>query len=239
MSKPTILALFNTSDYVHTPWLNDRRFNCVSVDWTETDHSGAHRTPTEGHTILNIDLSRPLAVKAVRDSLDALNMAQPSLVISFAPCTDMAVSGAAHFAKKRAQDPMFQHKAVAMATLATRFDCPYAVENPVSVLATMWRKPDLYWNPADFGHCCPLGAHPIAPEIYPAQDAYNKKTCLWVGNGFQLPQPAPVPVAMKQNPGHVKLGGKSAKTKYLRSLTPRGFAQAVYNANVEVVLRSV
>jgi hypothetical protein len=33
------------------------------------------------------------------------------------------------------------------------------------------------------------------------------------------------------NPAHQKLGGKSARTKYIRSLTPRGFSQAVFEAN--------
>lgn len=32
-----------------------------------------------------------------------------------------------------------------------------------------------------------------------------------------------------------KLGGKSLKTKNIRSATPRGFARAVYQANKEII----
>jgi hypothetical protein len=43
-------------------------------------------------------------------------------------------------------------------------------------------------------------------------------------------------VERSQLHGHLKLGGKSARTKYIRSLTPRGLARAIYEANVEAVL---
>ena len=33
------------------------------------------------------------------------------------------------------------------------------------------------------------------------------------------------------NPCHKMLGGKSARTKYIRSLTPRGMSRAIYLAN--------
>ena len=58
---------------------------------------------------------------------------------------------------------------------------------------------------------------------------------LWTGNGFVLPQPHPVLPTGDDNPGWAKLGGKSARTKHIRSLTPRGFARAVYLANRDVV----
>ena len=35
----------------------------------------------------------------------------------------------------------------------------------------------------------------------------------------------------KNNPGWKKCGGKSTRTKNIRSATPRGFAQAVFEAN--------
>lgn len=237
--KPTILFLFNSSDYAVQPWLSDGGFNCVSVDYDDTDHSGAHRTPTEGHTVFNIDLSTRWARGRVLAALDASGMAHPSLVLSFAPCTDLAVSGAAHFASKLARDPDCQNRAVRMARLASEFDCPYAVENPVSVLATLWRKPDVYWHPWHFAGQCPEGPHPEFPDVIPERDMYNKKSCLWTGNGFRAPlktQPDTKKPVEKDFPGHVKLGGKSARTKYIRSLTPRGFAQAVYNANKDEVL---
>jgi len=237
--KPTVLFLFNSSSYAVAPWLDDGGFNVVSVDYDDTDHSEAHREPVEGHTVLNYDLSQYGAVADVRAMLYANGMPEPSLVVSFAPCTSLAVSGAAHYAAKAAVNPNFQHEAVAMARLAEQFDCPYMVENPVSVLATMWRKPEMYWHPYDFGYLCPEGPHPEFPEVIPPRDLYPKKTGLWAGNGFRLPLKAPVPSSMvvpKDFPGHTKLGGKSARTKYIRSLTPRGFAQAVYEANRDEIM---
>lgn len=241
--KPTILFLFNSSDYAVRPWLDDGRFNVVSVDYDDTDHAQAHRVMiggTEtGHYRLNIDLSSTHAVDAVQWALEARGLAQPSLAVSFAPCTDLAVSGAKHFASKLERDPDCQNRAVRMAKLASEFNCPYAVENPVSVLATLWRKPDMYWHPCHFANDCPEGPHPEFPGIIPEGDMYFKKSCLWTGNGFVLPRRSSwaTPVA-GDNPGWAKLGGKSARTKYIRSLTPRGFANALYLANCEQIMQN-
>jgi hypothetical protein len=66
------------------------------------------------------------------------------------------------------------------------------------------------------------------PEIIAARDAYPKKTCLWTGGGFLLPPMKPVEVRPGYSDQHHKLGGKSIKTKNIRSATPRGFARAVF-----------
>ena len=234
--KPTVLILFNRSDYAPRPWLDDGGFNVVSVDYSDTDHSGAHRDTTGDHVRLSIDLSQGDAVYMVQWHLRTMGMAQPSLVVSFAPCTDLAVSGAKHFARKLEQDPQCQDRAVRMAKLASEFGCPYAVENPVSVLATLWRKPNHYWHPCYFAGYCPPGEHPEFPGIIPEQDRYHKKSCLWTGNGFVMPSPSFLAPLEGANPGWEKLGGKSARTKYIRSLTPRGFAQAVYVANRDNIM---
>ena len=73
--------------------------------------------------------------------------------------------------------------------------------------------PRLTFNPCDFG------------------DAYTKRTLLW--GEFTLPQKTPVePVRVcSQGSWIQKLGGKSARTKMLRSMTPAGFARAFFEAN--------
>lgn len=232
MSKPVALFLFNSSTYAVEPWL-EQGIHCVSVDYDDTDHSAARdeQRSTELHTRLSIDLSQPFAMYHVKHACREKGL-EPSIVVSFAPCTDLAVSGAAHFERKRQADPLFQEKAVGMAMLASKFGVPYAIENPVSVLSSQWRKPDMYWHPWEFARYCPLGPHPEAPELYPEQDRYNKKSCLWTGNGFVLPTKRPLAPLESVNPGHRALGGKSARTKHLRSLTPRGFASAVCEANM-------
>jgi hypothetical protein len=110
---------------------------------------------------------------------------------------------------------------------------------------TLWRKPDHAFHPCEFGGYLPADdKHPRWPEYIAPRDAYTKKTCLWVGGGFQMPtlRPvAPVVVSYTKEDGSVtsgslqfgKLGGKSMKTKNIRSATPRGFARAVFLANAE------
>lgn len=46
-----------------------------------------------------------------------------------------------------------------------------------------------------------------------------------------MPDKKPVYVEEGYSLQHKKLGGKSAKTKQIRSETPRGFARAVFEAN--------
>ena len=109
---------------------------------------------------------------------------------------------------------------------------PYMIENPVSVLSSLWRKPDHVFHPCAYGGYLPENdKHPVFPDIIPPRDAYSKKTCLWTGNGFVMPEPNQVLPEGDSNPGWAKLGGKSSRTKMIRSLTPRGFAKAVMLAN--------
>lgn len=111
-------------------------------------------------------------------------------------------------------------------------EIPWMLENPaVSFLNTMWRRPDHKFDPCDFGGYLPDGdVHPRFPGIYPGRDAYRKKTGLWVGGGFKMPVAMPVE-APKGFPGFLKAGGKSARTKEIRSITPRGLARGVYLFN--------
>ena len=110
---------------------------------------------------------------------------------------------------------------------------PYFIENPVSVLSTLWRKPDYSFHPFEYGgYIEPDEAeHPKWPDYIAPMDAYPKKTCLWTGGGFTMPTISPVEPEAGHSRQHLKLGGKSQKTKNIRSATPRGFAQAVFNAN--------
>lgn len=176
----------------------------------------------------------------VRDIIDL----RPRFVACFAPCTDLAGSGAKHWAKKLAADPECQNFAVDKVRLAERIGeatgAAWFTENPVGAVSTLWRKPDLIFDPCDFGRYLPVDdVHPEYPQYFPPRDAYTKRTCLWYGGGFVAPPFAAVePVFEYDSKGRKwswiakRLGGKSAKTKRIRSKTPRGFAAAValYNA---------
>ena len=236
--KPTILFLFNSSTYAVQPWLDDGGFECVSVDHDTSDHSGTHRA-IEGHPRhhrLNVDLAGHKAADIVDIELDVLGLEAPSFILSFAPCTDLAVCGARHFEGKRKVDPEFQHKAVRMARLVEHWACPSIVENPVSVLASMWKKPTGYVHPWHFSWVCPSGPHPEFPQVIPENDLYNKKTGLWCQNGAVMPKQVTLKGPTEVFPGWALLGGKSARTKYIRSLTPRGMAQGIYLSNRDNIL---
>lgn len=229
IERPLILALFNSSPYAVMPWLEDGGFDVVSVDHTSTDHSRAQSAWEHSrHRHLDLDLEPQGAYARL---VNALEGRRPALVLSFPPCTDLAVSGARHFRQKLARDPDCQLRAVRMATLGALWGCPYIIENPVSVLSTLWRAPDYYWDPCDYAGYCPEGPHPEFPDVIPENDRYKKRTGAWIGHGFIRPEPLWQFPAGQSNPGWARLGGKSARTKYIRSLTPRGWAQAVYEAN--------
>ena len=160
----------------------------------------------------------------------------PEIIFGFPECTDLAVSGAAHFQKKRLADPLFQVKAVDNALLVrdlgNQWGCKWAFENPVSVIATKYRKPDFYFHPWEYGgYITGDGVHPTYPDYIAPFDAYPKYTAIWHGNGFVEPERKPVAVKPGYSTQHRKLGGKSLKTKNIRSATPRGFAEAVFQAN--------
>ena len=159
-----------------------------------------------------------------------------SFVFGFPECTDLAVSGAAHFSNKRDNNPFFQDEALVLVALTREvgesLSCPWALENPVSVISTMWRKPDYKFHPYEYGGYLPVeDVHPTYPEYIKPRDAYPKKTCIWSSDDFIVPVKKPVDVEPGFSDQHKKLGGKSLKTKNIRSATPRGFAQAVFESN--------
>lgn len=175
------------------------------------------------------------------DMLDIATVAyvirlKPVFIASFPPCTDVAVCGALHFAKKRAIDPLFQTKAVQLfripEMIANVVGCSWFSENPASMISTLWRKPDHKFHPWQYGGYLPVDdVHPRWPDYLPPRDAYPKYTWIWSGNSFIMPTKQEVTDVHDDYPGWKKLGGKSAKTKQIRSETPRGFARAVYEAN--------
>jgi len=154
------------------------------------------------------------------------------------PCDDLSVSGNAWIKKKAKANPSFQveasQHAQAVSMLGSLLEVPYLIENPVSRLATLWRKPDYYFHPFEYGGYIPEAEaiHPNYPDHIAPRDAYSKKTCLWTSDNFVMPIKKPVECeTFGQSRQHRLLGGKSLKTKNIRSATARGFAKAVFEAN--------
>lgn len=94
------------------------------------------------------------------DALEIIKM-RWDLIIAHPPCTDLAVSGAAWFKEKQADGR--QQAAIEFFMKFVNADCEHiAVENPVCIMSTQYRKPDQIIQPWMFGH----------PE--------KKATCLWL-----------------------------------------------------------
>ena len=117
-----------------------------------------------GHDAISCDLlpsedNSPHHVQG--DLLALLGRERFDLAIFHPPCTHLAVSGARHFAAKRAdgrQQDALDFVGKLMACKVPR----WALENPVSILSSHFRKPDQIIQPWQFGH------------------GETKATCLWI-----------------------------------------------------------
>ena len=83
------------------------------------------------------------------------------MMIAFPPCTHLATSGARWFKEKR-EDGRQQQGIDFFMALATANIEKIAIENPIGIMSTQWRKPDQIVQPYEYGH-----------------DA-SKATCLWL-----------------------------------------------------------
>lgn len=144
------------------------------------------------------------------------------IVFAFPPCTDLAISGARWYRDKGLRALIDALEVVeACRVICEASEAPYMIENPVGQLSTYWRKPDHAFDPLDFG------AYVLAGE------QYTKRTHLWTGGGFVMPAKRPLPEADGPNPIHWAPPGPERAN--FRSLTPRGFARAVFEANSPLI----
>lgn len=239
MTRPVIISLFEYTGTMLRPWA-DAGYTCFAYDiqHVEPRFEPSSTASTGGIWYMHFDADD---LDQWADLCTAHGQSDVRMIFSFPPCTDLAGSGAAHWARKRAANPAFQEQAAARAmhskSLAGYLGAPYMIENPVGAMSRFLGKAQHSFHPYQYGgYIDPADAeHPLWPEYITARDAYRKKTMLWTGNGFVMPVPDPVkPVELDGQGGsnsHNKLGGKSMKTKNIRSATPRGFARAVFEAN--------
>jgi len=139
-------------------------------------------------------------------------------VACFPVCTNLTVAGARDFKKKGLRMLMDGLDLFnSCYQIASWSQAPFCVENPVGVISTHFREADYLFNPCDYGG-----------YLDPPGDDYTKKTCLWTGNDFVMPEHKWVE-PLQGSKMH-KLP-PSEERENLRSATPRGFARAVYLAN--------
>lgn len=137
---------------------------------------------------------------------------------AFPPCTNLAVSGARWFAEKGLRGVIEGLETVERCRRLLEWcGCPWLLENPVSTISSYWRKPDHTFHPCDYGG-----------YLDPPGDCYTKKTCLWVGGGFRMPERKRVEPVEGSRMHRL---APSAERADIRSQTPEGFARAVFEAN--------
>jgi len=141
-----------------------------------------------------------------------------AFISAFPPCDHLAVSGARWFKGKglRALEEAIALFATA-AEVCEASGAPYMIENPVSTISTYWRKPDYSFSPHEY-------------TGYAEEDNFTKKTCLWTGGGFVMPEPYRNHL-LGDPDDRIHKAGPGPQRKNFRSATPAGFARAVYEAN--------
>ena len=126
------------------------------------------------------------------------------LMIAHPPCTDLSVSGARHFAAKRMDGR--QQASVSFFLRLAKADIPHiAIENPVCIMSSLWRKPDQTIQPWQYGH------------------GETKATCLWLKN---LPALKPTSVVDGREHRVHRLPPSPDRWK-IRSKTYDGIARAM------------
>ena len=165
-----------------------------------------------GHEAISCDLlASDTAGPHLQCDISEVDVTPFDLVVSFPPCTHLAVSGARWFKDKQAE----QAEALEFFKYLLNLPVPrIAVENPIGIVSTRIRKPDQIIQPWMFGH----------PE--------SKATCLWLHNLPPL-RPTnilPIPLSGRwdnQTPsGQNRLGPSPDRWK-LRSKTYQGIADAM------------
>lgn len=158
-----------------------------------------------GHNAVSCDLL-PTEVPGPHYQGDVFDILDDSwdLVIGHPPCTHLAVSGARWFPQKRADGR--QQAAIDFFMALANASIPrIALENPVSIMSTQWRKPDQIIQPWQFGH------------------GETKATCLWL-KGLPLLTPTNIVDGRQPRIHHMAPGPDRWRE---RSRTYQGIADAM------------
>lgn len=192
------------------------------------DHSGRWSDPyrAAGYEVMKIDLKNGDDARLLK-KLD-----RPVHGILAAPvCTAFSGAGARHWAAKADTGNQQLLDGLALSDACLRIITVHkpvwwVLENPVGRLKDWIGPAVMTFQPHHFAGW----------NADPLEDAYTKRTCLW--GEFTKPERRNVEPVDQSNDGsgntskmHAKYGGKSDRTKELRSMTPRGFAAAFFAAN--------
>jgi hypothetical protein len=231
--KLVIVSLFDRSGRMIEPWIG------------------------QGHTIYTIDMGPKTypnwkGVKHIQGDVRDIEPLDSDILFSFPPCTDFSIAGNRWVPRKLAKDPHYMEKALELVDVARNWAALshyWMIENPAGKLGKLWRDPNWYFQPYQYA-----GYARGAEQLF---NYYTKKTAIWSNFAKPDPRyiepqykvtSKPVNIEGKEVPCEIrprsfgeqekfarKILSKGVahlkgaeKKKYLRSLTPSGFAQAIY-----------
>lgn len=182
------------------------------------DHSGSWPSfyKKAGYNIVCIDIKNGIDV--LTWDYKAIDKNTVAGILAAVPCTDFSVSGAQYWKRKDETGvTAYSVSLVKKALEIIKYFKPFfwAIENPVGRINKL--VPEIgkpwYFNPCDFG------------------DPWTKKTGLF--GVFNIPSKNVInPINWSDQGSWTQLlGGKSEKTKALRSITPAQFAYSFFKAN--------
>ncbi len=217
------------------------------------DYSGRWSEPYReaGYRVYQYDLKHGSDVRLIKKLDERVHG------VLFAPvCTEFSGAGARHWKAKEAAGNKALLEGLALVDAGLRIIYVHkpkwwVLENPVGRLKDWIGQHTVTFNPCDYAGW--LGDEPTGgkvyrpntivgddmvefwgeyglshPELAWMEDAYTKRTCLW--GEFEEPEEDPRP-AIWGSKMWSDYGGKSERTKEMRSMTPRGFSLAFHAAN--------
>lgn len=203
-----MLSLCDYTTAACRPWA-DAGYICYAVDIQHPEGETREQDPHPNIVRVGADLTTWLPP---RDPI--------AFVAAFPPCTNLAVSGARWFRSKGitglAEGLLLVERCLQIAEWS---GAPWFIENPVSTISSYWRKPDHLFDPYQYGGYA--GGE---------GDGYTKRTCLWTGAGFVMPEPKPIDLDPDTH-DRIHKAAPSPERANFRSATPAGFARGVFEAN--------
>lgn len=138
------------------------------------------------------------------DVMNVIHWHDWDMMLAFPPCTHLASSGARWFKEKKEDGRQQQGIDFFMELAEANID-RIAIENPIGIMSTRYRKPDQIIQPWQFGH------------------GETKATCLWLKN---IPKLEPTDI-VEGREGRIWRMSPSKDRAKLRSLTYMGIAKAM------------
>ena len=208
------ISLFDLTGNMLKPW-HEAGYECHILDIQHPMEGGRR---SDGMYPYCIDLKEGVTP----DDIEWFSHDEIAFISCFPPCDHLSVSGARWFQGKglRALEQSIAFFATCIEFVEQFPEAPYMIENPRSMISTYWRPADATFNPCDYS------------GYVDGQEDYTKETHVWHGHGFKMP-PRDRYGDLFSHPDQTYIHYQSpgAERKNIRSATPKGFAQAVFEAN--------